>query len=84
MSINVAKWTLFLSLCASRITSVLLLTFSSFHAAIVSSFSIPCPLQLFASGFFIACGNRNEFVNQIVMGHRSKSFARNVIFVFCR
>ena len=46
MSINVAKWTSFLSLCASRITSFLLLTSSKFHAVIVSSSSIPFPRQL--------------------------------------
>ena len=38
MSINVAKWTFLLSLCASWITSFLLLTFTKSHAAIVSSF----------------------------------------------
>ena len=37
-SINDAKWTLFLFLCASRMTSFLLLTLSSFQAWIVSSF----------------------------------------------
>ena len=38
MSINVAKWTSFLSLCASWITFCLLLTLSNCQAAIVSSF----------------------------------------------
>ena len=46
MSISVAKWTFFLTLCALRITYFLLLTLSSCHAGVVSSFSIPCPLQL--------------------------------------
>ena len=38
MSISVAKWTFFLSLCVSRINSFFLLTFSRSHAGIVSSF----------------------------------------------
>ena len=47
MSINVAKWTFFLSLCVSRITSFLLFTLFNCQAGIVSSFfSIPCPLLL--------------------------------------
>ena len=62
MSINKAKWTLFLFLCASRITSFLLLAFSSCHAGIVSSFFL---------------------VNQVVMGHRSETFACIAIFMFC-
>ena len=37
MSINVAKWTFFLSLCASRITSVLLFTLYRCLAGVVSS-----------------------------------------------
>ena len=35
---NVAKWTLFLSVCATRITSFLLLTLSNCQAGIVPSF----------------------------------------------
>ena len=35
MSISVAKWTFFLSLCASRKTCFILLTFSKFHAGFV-------------------------------------------------
>ena len=46
MFINEAKWTFFLSLWASRITSFLLLTFSKFHAWVLSSFSVPCPQQI--------------------------------------
>ena len=82
MSISVAKWTFFLSLCASRITSFLLLTFSSLRAC----------LELFPS--FIHCSfciwnihclkHRNEIVNQIGMGHRSKPFACNVVFMISR
>ena len=51
------KWTLFLTLCASRINSHL--TFDFFQLpgrSCLKLLSIPCPLLLFASGMFIACG----------------------------
>ena len=44
------------SLCASRITTFLLLTFSKLHAGIVSSFSHSLSTAAFASGIFILCG----------------------------
>ena len=50
MSINEAKWTFFLSLCASRITSYLFLT------GIVSRFFHPLSTAAFAFGILIACG----------------------------
>ena len=46
----------FKSLCASRITSFLILTFSKFHAGIVSSFFYSLSTAAVASGIFIACG----------------------------
>ena len=59
--VHVHQWrTLMLSLCASRMTSFLLLTFLKSHAGIVSSFfSIPCPLQLLhtESSWPVASGN---------------------------
>ena len=75
MSINVAKCTLFLSLRASRITSFLLLTFSSCHAGIVSSFFHSLSIAAFCTPNFHCMRHRNKLVNPIVMGHR--------IFVFC-
>ena len=74
MSINDAKWTFLLSVCASQITYFLLLTFQ-----------IPCwdCLELFP---FLVHGrfctrdlhrlwHRNKLVHQIVTKHRSKSFS---------
>ena len=46
MSIKVAKWTFFLSLCASRITSFCLPTLSHCQTGIVFSSFFPCPLLL--------------------------------------
>ena len=54
MSINVAKRTFFVSLCASRKTSSLLLTLSNRQPGIVSSVSQSLPTAAFASGIFIA------------------------------
>ena len=56
MSTNAAKWTFFLSPCASRITSFLLLTLSSCHAGTVSSFSRSLSTAAFAPGIFTAWG----------------------------
>ena len=70
-----------MSLCASGITSFLL----------INILQLPCwnCLELFP--FLVRCcicilnfdrrWHRNKLVNQIVMGHRSKSFACNVFFV---
>ena len=52
---NVAKWPLFLSLCASRI-NVLRALSSKLHAGIVSSFFHSLSTAAFASGIFIDCG----------------------------
>ena len=57
MSINEAKWTVFLSLCASRIASFLLLTFFNCQAGIVSNFFHSFSNAAFASGIFIAWDN---------------------------
>ena len=64
MSISVAKWTLFLPLCASRITSILLLTFSSYRAAIVSSFfhAVHCS---FCIQNLHRLEHKNKCVNQV-------------------
>ena len=51
MSINVAKSTFFLSLCASRITSFLLLTLSNCQAGIGSRFFHSLSTAAFASEF---------------------------------
>ena len=59
----------------------LLLTLSKFDAGIVSSFFHSLSTASFASGIFIACGIRINFVHQIVMCHRSKPFTCNVILV---
>ena len=64
----------FLSLCASRITSFLLLTFSCCHAGIVSSFFHYLSTASFASGIFHRLCHGNKIVNQIVMGHRGNFF----------
>ena len=84
MSISVAQWIFFLSRCASRITSFLLLTF----------FLLPRRNCIELLPFLVHCSfcirnlhclsNRHKFVNQIVMAHRSETFARNVLFMFCR
>ena len=58
MSIIVAKWTFFLSLCASRISSFLLLTFFNCQAGIVSNFFHSFSNAAFASKIFIAWGKR--------------------------
>ena len=81
MSINVAKWTLSLYLCAWRIASFLLLTF----------FQIPCwsRLELFPflvhSRFgvwnFHCLWHRDKLVHQFEMCHRRKSFSCNAIFM---
>ena len=77
------SWTLFLSICPSNMTSFLLLTFP---LAMLESFrasSIPCPLLLLHPVFSTLVA-QDKLVNQIVMGHRSKSFTCNVIFVLFR
>ena len=83
MSMNVAKWTLFLSLCVSRITSFLLFDF----------LQLPCWNCLELLPFLVhgsVCiwnlhwfRHRNKFVNPIVMDHRSGAFSCNAIFMFC-
>ena len=81
MSINEAKWTLMLSLCASRISSFLLLTSQ-----------IPCGncLELFP---FLVHGSLciqnlhrlgtlgDKHMHQFIMCHRSESFPSNAIFM---
>ena len=75
MSISVAK-------CASWISFVLL-TLSSCHVGIVSSFFHSLSTAAFASGIFIAWGvGINLWQN--VMGHRRETIACNAIFVFCK
>ena len=49
MSINAARWRLLLALCASRLTSLLLLTFAKSHAGIVSSYFHSLSTAAFAS-----------------------------------
>ena len=83
MSINVAKWTLFLSLC-----------FENYLLLALDFLQLPCwdCLELFP--FLAHCsfciqnfhrlGHWNKFVNQIVMTHRSETFACNEIFVIFR
>ena len=78
MSLSVAKWTFFLSLCASRITSSL---FQIPCWNCLELFSILCPRQLFCIRNFHRLWHRNKFVHQIVMCHRSKSFTCNVILM---
>ena len=51
-----AKWTFCLSLCASRTASLLLVTFSTCHAGIVSSFCHSLSTAAFASRMFIIRG----------------------------
>ena len=68
-----------MSLCASRITLLLALDFSSCYAGDVSSFFHSLSTAAFASGIFIA-----SLVCQIVMCHRVVSFARDEVFVLCR
>ena len=76
MSINVAKWTFFLSLCASRTTSFLLFTLFSYHVGNFTSFSHSLSTAPFASGIFIAWGGvKNNLVYQIVVTHRIVSFS---------
>ena len=84
MSINVAKWTFFLSLCASRITSFLLSYF----------FQISCWDRLELFPCIIHCSlcirnfhhlwQRNKLVLQIVKCHRSESFACDVVIMIFR
>ena len=79
-----AKWTFLLSLCASRITSFLLLPVSKSRAWIVSSFFqffIHCCLCI---RYFNRLWHRDELVHRIVMRHRSKSFACNVVVIIFR
>ena len=81
MSINEAKWTLMLSLCASRITSLFALDLPQ----------IPCwnCVELFP---FLVHGSlcirnlhclwhREKLMHQIIMCHRSESFSSNAIFM---
>ena len=83
VSINVPKWTSFLSFCASRMTSFLLLTLSSFYAGIASSFFHSLPTAAFASGNFRQ-RHRNKFAHQILMSHCVVSFACDVVFTIFR
>ena len=55
MSIDGAKWTFFVSLCASKVTSFLLLTFPKFYAGIVSSYFHSVSTAAFATGIFMTC-----------------------------
>ena len=56
MSIHVEKWTFFLSLCAPRVTSFLLLTWSICQAGIVSSFTHSLSIEASAARIVIAGG----------------------------
>ena len=81
MPISEAKWTLCLSLCVSKITPFFALDF----------FQAPCWKCLEFLPFCVHCGfcirnfhrlwHWNKLVHQIVMWHRSKPFACNVIFM---
>ena len=81
MSISKAKCAFFLSLCASRITSSLLLTFPKSQAGIVSSVF---PFLVHGS-LCIQNLHRlwhwDELVHQIIMCHQSKSFTCNTILM---
>ena len=87
MSINVAKWTFVLSLRASRIIS-----FFTLYVLQFVFLQLPCRYFLELLPFLVHCclciryfhrlWHRNKLVNQIVMGHRSKYFTCNVVFVF--
>ena len=82
MSINVAKWTfLFVSLC-----------FENNLLFNLDLFQLPCWNRFELLPFLVHCCSwiryfhrfwqRNKLVNKIVMGHPSKSFTCNVIFMF--
>ena len=84
MSISVAKWTLIFSFCASKITSIFPLyvgqlphrqLFELFHSLSTAAFCIR---------IFYRLWHWDELVYHFVMRHRIKSFACNVIFLFCR
>ena len=80
-SINEAKWTLSSFFCASSMTSFLLLTFFTSHAAIVSSFFpflVHCCLCIWN---LHRLRHRNKFMHQIVMQHRILPCSRDVFFV---
>ena len=82
MSINVPKWTLFLSLCASSITSFLLVIFSKSHPVWNCLELFPFLVHSsFCTRNLLHLGHRDEIVHQITMRQRSKSFTCNVIFM---
>ena len=77
MSINLAKWTFFLSLCASRMTSFILFTLDNCHAGSFSSFSHSLSTAAFASHL----RHMNTFVHQIERTDWLEPFFRDVIFM---
>ena len=84
MSINVAKWTFFLSLCASRITSFLLFNFvqlPGWNRFELLPFRVHCCFSIWN---FHRLRHRNTLVRQIVMSHRVVSFACDMIFMIFR
>ena len=81
MSINEAKWTLMLSLYASRMTSFLLLTFLKSHAGIVSSFFPFLVHCNFCIPNLHGLWHRDELMHQIIMCHRDESSSSNAIFM---
>ena len=62
----------------------MLFTLSNCHAGIFSSFSHSFSTAAFCIRNFHRSRHKNKLVNQIVMGHRSISFACNVIFMIFR
>ena len=86
MSISVAKWTFFLSLCGSRISFFFAPNFfhSKFHSGIFSSFFRSLSTTAFWIRNLQHWWPRNKLLHQIVMCHRSKSFSCNAIFMFFR
>ena len=81
ISINVAKWTLFCLFVLPELPPFLLLTFPKFHAWIVSSFFHSLSTAAFNIRNFHRLWHRDELVYQVVMRHRCKSFACNVILM---
>ena len=70
-----------LSLCASRITSFLLLTISKSHAGIVSSFFHSLVHCSFCIRNLHRLWHRNKLAHHVVMCQRSKSFTSSAIFM---
>ena len=80
MSITVAQWTFFLSLCASK-NLLFALDFSTFHGGIAPSFFHSLSTAAFGVRNLHGLWQRKKLLQQIVMCHRTNAFSCNAIFM---